>query len=144
MQMAAMQPDMVSPVHLAWYSSMNTNIILQIRQFGMEPERFMEMASMMQGGANPSSRDNAFDDPNSMMEALGGLGNLPMPEFGEAVAVRKEALARSTAIFKHYRILRDLLDRHEATIQKRWLKKGKEQRRKTIAAAWGRKVRLSC
>lgn len=107
----------------------------------MEPARFMQMAAMMQGGS--AGEANNFTDPGSVMGALQdrGLPDLPMPKFGNPDDVRKEALSRSTDIFKHSHTLRNVLDRHEATIQKRWLKKGKEQRRKAIVDAWGRMAR---
>lgn len=99
---------------------------------------------MMKGasGDGGAARSSAYEDPNAMMRALhaDGLSNLPIPELGNPDEVRKEALARSMNVFKSYDILRNVLDRHEATIQKRWLKKGKEQRRKLIVEAWGRKV----
>lgn len=43
-------------------------------------------------------------------------------------------------IFKNYKLLGDILDRHEATIQGRWLKKSPKSRRKIILEAWGEKM----
>lgn len=40
-------------------------------------------------------------------------------------------------IFESFELLGRILDRHESTIHKRWLKKTKDQRRKIIATAWG-------
>ncbi|KAF2164008.1 hypothetical protein M409DRAFT_68229 [Zasmidium cellare ATCC 36951] len=50
--------------------------------------------------------------------------------------IRKERSQRASRIFQNLKLLRDILDKHEATIQKRWKKKTKEQKRKVITAAW--------
>ncbi|KAK4499316.1 hypothetical protein PRZ48_009829 [Zasmidium cellare] len=59
----------------------------------------------------------------------------PPPDVSPA-EIRKERSQRATRIFQNYDLLRGILDRHEATIQKRWKKKTKEQKRKIITAAW--------
>jgi hypothetical protein len=41
------------------------------------------------------------------------------------------------SIFKNFRFLGDVLDRHEAIINRRWLKKSNKTRRKLILEAWG-------
>lgn len=56
---------------------------------------------------------------------------LPTPEEARSVA-----LARSRQIFENWEILRLIIERHEATIQKRWAKKTKEGRKKLLLAAW--------
>lgn len=55
-------------------------------------------------------------------------------------AAQEEASARAANIFQAYDMLHAILERHEAAIQRRWLKKGREQRRKIVVAAWGQKV----
>ncbi|EKG20875.1 hypothetical protein MPH_01739 [Macrophomina phaseolina MS6] len=66
-----------------------------------------------------------------------GSGNLPMPtSLPSPDEVRKQARNRSAQIFKDWSFLRAAIDRHEATIQKRWLKKTKEQRRRILLTAW--------
>lgn len=58
-------------------------------------------------------------------------------------AAQEEASARAANIFQGYDMLHAILERHEAAIQRRWLKKGREQRRKIVVAAWGQKVEVS-
>ncbi|KAG8525269.1 uncharacterized protein KY384_008913 [Bacidia gigantensis] len=65
-----------------------------------------------------------------------GNPNLPKPKYGSASEVKQEAKELSRKIYTTRRNLVDLLDRHEATIRKRWLKKTGEQRRKTLSAAF--------
>lgn len=60
-----------------------------------------------------------------------------MPELAKAQDVRERRNTRVASIFKNFRLLKQILWRHEATIQKRWMKKTKEQKRKIILAAWG-------
>lgn len=50
--------------------------------------------------------------------------------------IREERATRASCIFENYDLLRGILDRHEATVQKRWKKKTKEQKRKVIVSAW--------
>lgn len=49
---------------------------------------------------------------------------------------REEIRQRVSTIFSHYERLRAILERHESTIQKRWLKRNREQRRKLLLTAW--------
>ncbi|KJX98800.1 hypothetical protein TI39_contig391g00009 [Zymoseptoria brevis] len=58
------------------------------------------------------------------------------PRFLTAAELRTEAREKSVAIFKDYQTLQAVLDRHEGTIQKRWMKKTKAQRVKILLAAW--------
>jgi hypothetical protein len=57
--------------------------------------------------------------------------------------VRHTAATRSKSIFKNFRFLGSVLDRHEATIHRRWLKKSTKQRRKILQEAWGSEMALS-
>ncbi|KAK3845854.1 MAG: hypothetical protein J3R72DRAFT_481993 [Linnemannia gamsii] len=50
--------------------------------------------------------------------------------------VRKEARKRVTNIFKDWKLLNHIVQRHEITIQKRWLKKTREQRKNSLLSAW--------
>ncbi|GIZ42786.1 hypothetical protein CKM354_000604100 [Cercospora kikuchii] len=80
-----------------------------------------------------------YSNPEAMLRAM-GVGapeGLPMPEFGNPQDIRKQRDARVASIFKKFRLLYKILERHEATIQKRWMKKTKEQKRKIVLAAWG-------
>ncbi|KAI0854223.1 hypothetical protein F5Y00DRAFT_222564 [Daldinia vernicosa] len=68
--------------------------------------------------------------------------NALMREFDPSVIiasptqVRQEAQARSSNVFSNYINLREILMRHEATIQKRWIKKTKQQKQKILLDAW--------
>lgn len=62
---------------------------------------------------------------------MGQPGGMPMPQVVEPAQVQREALGRSTNICASYAMLVKILERHEATIQKRWAKKKKTDRRKS-------------
>ncbi|KAK5720429.1 hypothetical protein LTR17_014986 [Elasticomyces elasticus] len=78
-----------------------------------------------------------LQDDNAFRKAIiSNSESWPRPQFPSAEEVRLEARQRSEAIFEHRHTLNVILDRHEATIQKRWLKKTKPQRRRMLLAAW--------
>lgn len=74
-----------------------------------------------------------WDDPRSFFEVLGVQmpSSFPTPE-----QVRREALPRARNIFSDWRFLRRIVERYEAVIQKRWLKKTREQRKTILLTAW--------
>ncbi|KAM0297086.1 hypothetical protein ACHAPM_009955 [Fusarium culmorum] len=83
--------------------------------------------------------DNQYDlsnidwsNPMEFMKSLGG----PMPEFASPAKVRKEAREYSSSIFASYEFLKQILQRHEATIQKRWTGKTRQQRLQILLKAW--------
>ncbi|PIA88908.1 hypothetical protein CB0940_07670 [Cercospora beticola] len=78
-------------------------------------------------------------DPGRFLREMGygKPGGPQMPEMPKAQDVRKQRDTRVASIFRNFRLLKKILERHEATIQKRWLKKTREQKRKIILAAWG-------
>lgn len=57
-----------------------------------------------------------WSNPMEFMKSLSG----PMPEFASHAKVRKEAREYSNDIFASYELLKQILQRHEATIHKRW------------------------
>ena len=62
---------------------------------------------------------------------------IPRPSsFPKASEVKKAARQRSSDIFKKFEQVEEILQRHEALIRKRWLKKTPEQRRKLFKAVW--------
>lgn len=73
-----------------------------------------------------------WSDPANVMEAMGG----GRPECPSPAEVREEAKERSSKIFSTYRTLNKILERHEATIQKRWSKKTRSQRLRILLKAW--------
>ncbi|KAJ8129257.1 hypothetical protein O1611_g4371 [Lasiodiplodia mahajangana] len=58
------------------------------------------------------------------------------PKIPKPSEVRQEAKDRSTNIFAHYEKLQGILERHEATIRKRWEKKTRTQRLAILLQAW--------
>ena len=79
-----------------------------------------------------------YNDPNSFFKAIGWgkPGTAPIPPAISPAAVKSEARQRAEQIWKNWRFLKEILERHEATIQKRWKKKTKESRRKILLSAW--------
>lgn len=80
-----------------------------------------------------------YSDPMNVFQAMGagtGPGSLPLPKMVSAYEVRQDAKSRADGILSNWKLLKDILDRHEATIQKRWMKKTKKQRLKILLEAW--------
>ena len=61
---------------------------------------------------------------------------LPIPKLWSPEEVHWEATKRSGVIFNSLDTLHAILERHEATIQNRWTKKTKQQRRNVLLSAW--------
>ncbi|RYP74766.1 hypothetical protein DL769_003940 [Monosporascus sp. CRB-8-3] len=72
-----------------------------------------------------------WSDPNAFIKQFD-----PSVPIASPAEVRREAQARSNNIFGSYVTLREILIRHEATIQKRWTKKTRQQRQKILLDAW--------
>ncbi|KAF9560858.1 hypothetical protein EC968_005975 [Mortierella alpina] len=78
---------------------------------------------------------NSYEDLLAMFGAK--AGQLPQPAgFPTPAEVRRESRQRVTQIFKDWNLLNHIVQRHEATIQKRWLKKTREQRKSVLLRAW--------
>jgi hypothetical protein len=75
-------------------------------------------------------------NPTSFMDAKSELGFPTPSSLPNLDKVISDARDLSPSLFKSFNLLREILDRHEATIQKRWLKKTNEQRRKILLHAW--------
>ncbi|KAI0380602.1 hypothetical protein F5Y04DRAFT_95178 [Hypomontagnella monticulosa] len=58
------------------------------------------------------------------------------PKIPSPSEVRREAKERTNNIFAHYEKLQTILERHEATIRKRWEKKTRTQRLGILLQAW--------
>ncbi|KAM3425304.1 hypothetical protein BST61_g7251 [Cercospora zeina] len=89
---------------------------------------------------NDSGNDvrDFYSNPEAMLRALrmGAPGGLPLPKIGHAKRIREQRDERVASIFRKFHLLNGILERHETTIQKRWMKQTKEQKRKIILAAW--------
>ncbi|OBS25860.1 hypothetical protein FPOA_06394 [Fusarium poae] len=59
-----------------------------------------------------------------------------IPEFPSPEKVKKEATEKSRIVFAYWAFLNLILERHEATIQKRWTKKTRQQRLQILLALW--------
>ena len=73
-----------------------------------------------------------FADKKELSKAL-GFENARCLTPEEAV---REAEERSTKLFEHWTTLRNILDRFEAILQKRWMKKTQGQRKMILLDAW--------
>jgi hypothetical protein len=72
-----------------------------------------------------------------------GLGRI-VPNFGiSPETVKSTAAIRVKSIFENFKSLRDVLDRHEVTIHRRWLKKSLKSRRKILLEAWDTEMAVS-
>ncbi|EEU34289.1 uncharacterized protein NECHADRAFT_50192 [Fusarium vanettenii 77-13-4] len=75
-----------------------------------------------------------WSNPESFLEAMGIKGR--MPKMLSPAEVRREAKGKSRLIFAAYETLSKIIERHEATIQKRWSKKTRQQRQQILLKAW--------
>ncbi|KAM3504436.1 hypothetical protein MY10362_003556 [Beauveria mimosiformis] len=73
-----------------------------------------------------------WSNPQSLFKAIGG----PVPRTSSPAEVRRQAQEKSRDIFAAYDSLSKILQRHEATIQKRWSKKTRQQRLQILLKAW--------
>ncbi|XXH01415.1 hypothetical protein Hte_007775 [Hypoxylon texense] len=71
-------------------------------------------------------------DPFGIFAARG----MAPPKIPRPSEVSREAKDRTTNIFAHYEKLQGILERHEATIRKRWEKKTRTQRLGILLQAW--------
>jgi hypothetical protein len=83
--------------------------------------------------------DSGSDAIRALIEKCGFQG-CPEEYITPVEIVRDKATARVGSIFQNFRFLGAVLDRHEATIHRRWLKKSNKQRLKVILEAWGAKM----
>jgi len=95
-----------------------------------------EAAQYEGGDFDPNSVD--WNDPSSFFAAMdrGGVGGLPVPKVLSPEEVRSEAGERRRNLFASYDTLHDILERHETMIQKRWLKKSRQQRQAILLEFW--------
>ncbi|CAI7631482.1 unnamed protein product [Penicillium glandicola] len=71
-------------------------------------------------------------DPVAFFKAIG----CPIPKMMSLADVRREVAVRSCEIFITYQTLHEILQRHEALIEKHWSKKSRQQRLKILLSAW--------
>ena len=74
-----------------------------------------------------------YDDPQRLFAAMTqGNPNIPTPGFPTFSKVKKETKQRVTSIFADHDALLCILERYEDVLQKRWMKKSSQQRRKLL------------
>ncbi|RAQ79547.1 hypothetical protein COH21_007913 [Aspergillus flavus] len=75
----------------------------------------------------------AYDDAEADLDGI--YWNDPASAL-KAIDDRRQATARSDEIFTSYETLHKIIQRHEATVQKRWSKKTRQQRLNVLLSAW--------
>ncbi|KAL2277788.1 hypothetical protein FJTKL_15217 [Diaporthe vaccinii] len=73
-----------------------------------------------------------YSDPST----IASLTGMPAPPTMEPADLQRRARGMSEDIFHNHGLLQEILYRHEATIQKRWLKKTRPQKLKILLDAW--------
>ncbi|KAH8669437.1 hypothetical protein BGZ61DRAFT_509468 [Ilyonectria robusta] len=79
-----------------------------------------------------------LDDPWDNLRAIKFFTSLgrPVPKLPSAAEILDEAKKRGPEIFRNYRFLNTVLERHESMIWKRWAKKTTKQRLGILSKAW--------
>ncbi|KAF2495285.1 hypothetical protein BU16DRAFT_527155 [Lophium mytilinum] len=80
-----------------------------------------------------------YSNPMEFLQQMGvgPPGGLPMPSsFPSAKEVRSKARPLSRNVLENWKTLNTIIERHEATIQKRWSKKTKESRKRILLSSW--------
>ncbi|KAJ3733640.1 hypothetical protein DFJ43DRAFT_1023459 [Lentinula guzmanii] len=81
--------------------------------------------------------DDYYSNPTKFLAALQAANPyLPRPELPSLSDIKKKAALMSKAIFKDWNELHHILDLHEETIRKRWMKKNVRQRQTILQAAY--------
>jgi hypothetical protein len=104
-----------------------------IRKQGLESLRFPEL------GEYESAMKNGPSAVSALYEAC-GLDGICEDQWVSVESVRDKATGLVKSISKNFRFLAKVLDRHEATIQWRWVKKTNRSRLNIIIEAWGAKM----
>ena len=92
--------------------------------------------------------EDAVDSSLNVLRAIADKCGFKLEDYDEdlsvsADSVRDKAARLVGSIFKNFRLLGDVLDRHETTIHRRWLKKTNKVRLKIIQEAWSAKMAVS-
>ncbi|EFX05786.1 hypothetical protein CMQ_3855 [Grosmannia clavigera kw1407] len=76
-----------------------------------------------------------WSNPTNFLKMMTPNG-MALPSVMTPDEVRREARERTTRLFADYHLLQDILERHEATVQRRWTKKNRAQKLAILLAAW--------
>ncbi|KAH9986731.1 hypothetical protein F4779DRAFT_304859 [Xylariaceae sp. FL0662B] len=82
------------------------------------------------------SSDDVDWNNNSDAFGLFAANGMAPPPIMSPAEVRREAREKSGSILANYRLLEEILERHEAKIRKRWEKKSRPQRLKILLDSW--------
>lgn len=87
----------------------------------------------------PPRPADSKNDPLYFLKQMGygTPGGPPLPHAPTPAEVREQAFSRASAIFASVQRLQHILDRHQSTVQMRWLKKTQTQKQKVLLEAWG-------
>ncbi|KAF4841154.1 hypothetical protein CGCSCA4_v009706 [Colletotrichum siamense] len=78
-----------------------------------------------------------MEDFSDIAASLGmNPGSLPKADLIKPAEVRALAAPMAEEVLQQWDLLRKIVERHEATIQNRWIKKSKSKRRGVLLAAW--------
>ena len=110
------------------------------RTFGEPDKHFDALNTVNFNNLIKSVPDDVdWDDPVAALDAL-GIGTtgskVPRPKIVSPEELHTQARELSGKIFDHYERLQAILQRHESTIQKRWAKKTRKQRREVLLDCW--------
>lgn len=72
-----------------------------------------------------------------------GLGDLKQSFSLTKEIVGAKAATHAKSIFENFALLGKIMDRHQSTMHKRWLKKSNQKRRSILFEAWGPNMALS-
>lgn len=80
-------------------------------------------------------QDEDWSNPQNFLKMITPNG-IALPTVMTPNEARREAGERTTRLFADYHLLHDILERHEATVQRRWAKKSRAQKLAILLAAW--------
>ncbi|KAM0417459.1 hypothetical protein ACHAPT_012521 [Fusarium lateritium] len=104
------------------------------RDFRFDPFKCVQKVGVPEDFDDEELEEIDWSNPESFLEAMGIKGL--MPKRPSPAEVRQEAEGKSRQIFAAYETLSKIIERHEATIQKRWSKKTRRQRQQILLNAW--------
>ncbi|KAB5518728.1 hypothetical protein GE09DRAFT_1294017 [Coniochaeta sp. 2T2.1] len=87
---------------------------------------------------NPlEARNDHMFNPFVPHPELDDVGGLALPKVLKPAEARRDAAGSVNRVLANQRLLQQILERHEAVIQRRWEKKGGKQRLEILLKAWG-------
>lgn len=109
---------------------------MEVEDIYQEYDHFNEETSYWEKKAEHSFPEDADYNEFLKVFVLQKLHAIILTKRMEPREIRREIRERTGNIFKDYSTLNQILARHEATIQRRWMKKTRAQRLKVLLHAW--------